>query len=208
MNESANMRVGILGGTFNPIHLGHLILAQTALEIHELERVILIPCNRPPHKRAASAVAAEHRLAMVRAAVECDPRFEVSDVEVRRGGISYAVDTVAELRTQWPGAELFFIIGTDTLRELHLWRDIYSVLALCTFLPFARPGVEVETIVPEKLQLDHPWPERLVSRISVGRSIEISSSDIRHRVAEGMSIRYLVPDAVEMYIAEHGLYTV
>ena len=199
-------RVGILGGSFNPIHTGHLILAQSAVEALELSTVLFIPCAIPPHKSAASLIAAEHRLAMVQAAIEGDFRFEASDIEIARGGISYAVETVAQLYPIHPGAELCFIIGADTLRELHSWKDIYSLLRLCRFVTFSRPGTSLQEVTQDSLRLDPPWPERLIADVVAGRQIDISSSDIRHRAAEGMSIRYLVPEAVEMYIAEHRLY--
>jgi nicotinate-nucleotide adenylyltransferase len=206
MNTAGQERIGILGGTFNPVHLGHLILAQAALETHDLARVLFVPCCRPPHKDTTGLAAAEHRLAMVRAALEDSLCFEVDDLEIRRGGVSYAVDTVAALRRRQPDAELMFIIGTDTLRELHMWKQIYSILPLCRFASFGRPGYAGEALAAADLHLDPPWPARLLQDLAPGRLIEISSSDIRHRVAEGMSVRYLVPAAVEMYIAEHGLY--
>ena len=143
------------------------------------------------------------RMEMLEAAIEGDPRFEACPVELERGGVSYAVDTVAELTLRYPDSELFFIIGDDTLAELHLWRRIYDVLPLCRFISFARRN---EPVRIEQMCLDAPWPERLLEDCTRGRRFEVSSSDIRHRAAEGMSIRYLVPDAVDMYIAEHHLY--
>lgn len=202
MNTTSNARLGILGGTFNPVHLGHLILAQNALETFDLSKVILIPCFSPPHKHKTGLASAAHRVAMLEAAVEGDPRFEVSDIETRRQGVSYSVDTVMELRRLHPRAELVFIVGADSLAELHLWKDIGRLLTLCRFAVFQRPGTKPAA----KIALEPPWPERLQKSIRPGRLVEISSSDIRHRLAEGMSIRYLVPSPVEMYIAEHRLY--
>lgn len=199
-------RTGILGGTFNPLHIGHLILAQSALEALDLATVLFVPCARPPHKTPLMLAEARHRLAMVEAALAGDIRFEACDVEIKRGGVSYAVDTVAQLHDANPSAELCFIIGSDTLKELHLWKDIYTLLSLCRFVTFGRPGFNIGSIGPGDLQLDPPWPDRLLRNVVSSRMVEVSSSDIRHRVAEGMSIRYLVPDAVEMYVAEHGLY--
>jgi nicotinate-nucleotide adenylyltransferase len=206
MGETTNNRLGILGGTFNPVHLGHLILAQSAMEYHDLAQVILMPCASPPHKPAPFLAADEHRMAMLRMATEDNLSLEVSDIEIARGGTSYTVDTVRMLKGLRPEAELFFIIGTDTLTELHQWKNVYELLSLCGFLTFGRPGFGVDTIRPEDLYLDDPWPERLLKKITAGRQVDISSSDVRYRVAEGMSIRYLVPPEVEMYIAEHGLY--
>ncbi|MCE9615438.1 MAG: nicotinate-nucleotide adenylyltransferase [Lentisphaerae bacterium] len=199
-------RIGILGGTFNPIHVGHLILAQSALETFELSTVLFIPCATPPHKSATDLLPGKHRLAMIERAIEWNPFFESSDQELQRPGISYAVDTVATLSRQYPDASLFFIIGADTLRELHKWRQIYDLLAICRFITFGRPGAELASVATADLGLDPPWPDRLRKDLTVGRHIDISSTDIRYRVAEGLSIRYLVPPEVEMYIAEHGLY--
>ena len=206
MQRPQASRIGILGGTFNPVHLGHLILAQSALEACDLSKVLFIPCGVPPHKNPGFLIEAKHRLAMVRAALAGDPRFEASDVEIRRPGISYAVDTVAHLRELYQGAELVFILGSDTLGELYLWKSIYSLMTLCRFAVFCRPGFDVRTMQAASLHIESPWAERLAEGVVMGRQIDISSSDIRYRIAEGMSIRYLVPLEVERYIAEHGLY--
>lgn len=206
MDIGTDSRIGVLGGTFNPVHMGHLILAQSAVEAFDLSAVLFVPCGNPPHKDSSVLIAASHRMAMLEAAVESDLRFEVCDIEVKRAGRSYSVDTVTELQKMYPGAELYFIIGTDTLLELHLWKNIHDLLKLCRFVTFIRPGFDVGSIAAKDLHLDSPWPERLLQGVTQGRLIDVSSSDIRHRIAEGMSIRYLVPPAVEMYIAEHGLY--
>ena len=196
-----------MGGTFNPVHIGHLILAQIALESLELIKVLLIPCARPPHKSVGALQPAEHRVAMLEAALEDSLTLELCDIEVLRDGPSYSIDTVDQLGEEYPGKELCFLIGSDTLPELHSWHRIYDLLERCRFITFLRPGCEPEMPAPESLQLNAPWPERLLKDIVTGRMIDISSSDIRHRVAEGMSIRYMVPRAVETYIAERGLYT-
>jgi nicotinate-nucleotide adenylyltransferase len=195
-----------LGATFNPIHLGHLILAQSALETFDLAKVLFIPCRKPPHKDDTALISAAHRFAMVEAALEGDFRFEPCDVEIRRGGVSYAIDTLRDLQPRYRDAELHFIIGADALPELHLWKNIYSLLPLCRFVVFSRAGVDLAALTPDDLHLDPPWPERLLQNITVGPRVDISSTNIRYRIAEGMRIRYLVPAAVEMYIAEHGLY--
>ena len=144
------------------------------------------------------------RLEMVQMALEGDPRFEASDIELERRGISYAVDTMRQLVEAYPASDLHFIIGDDTLAELYQWNRIYDLLPLCTFVTFGRH--QATEIRPATLHLDLPWPERLLGNVTLARRFDVSSSDIRHRVAEGMSIRYLVPDVIDMYIAEHHLY--
>jgi nicotinate-nucleotide adenylyltransferase len=206
MNKPIQTRIGILGGTFNPVHLGHLILAQNALEKYELSKVLFVPCAMPPHKKSAALVSATHRMAMLNAVIETDPRFEVSDIELARKGPSYSVDTVAQLHEMHAGAGLYFIIGSDSLGELHMWKDIQKLLTMCTFVTFTRPGNGARAITPESLKMESPWPQRLLSNVSSLHMVDISSSEIRYRVAEGMSIRYLVPQAVETYIAENHLY--
>jgi len=200
------VRLGVLGGAFNPIHMGHLIMAQDAMELFELSQVLFVPCARPPHKPATDLAPAEHRLAMIQAALEGEWRFEVSDLELQRGDISWSVDTARELRNLYPTAELVFIIGADMLPELHLWREIRTLLELCRFVTLARPGTDLTALQQADLKLEPPWPERLKQQIRMGHLVNLSSTDIRYRIAEGLSIRYLVHPAVDMYIAEHRLY--
>ena len=205
--NSTATRVGVLGGTFNPVHIGHLILAQDAREHFGLERVLFVPSARPPHKAAAGLIDGKHRLAMLEAALKGTPWAEVSDVELRRGGISYTIDTVRELRRQrFPDAALHFIVGTDTLREIHMWRDIGDLLGMCRFVAMDRPGVDRAGLTAASLHLDPPWPERLLADIGVGHRIEVSSSEIRQRAAHGLSIRFLVCPPVEEYIDSRALY--
>jgi nicotinate-nucleotide adenylyltransferase len=200
-------RIGILGGSFNPLHSGHLLLAQSALEARGLERVYFLPSNVPPHKAGGRLAPAADRLEMARLATADNPAFAVADDEIRRGGVSYAVDTLRAWREREPAAPPpLFIVGLDSLRELHLWRDIGTLLTLCEFLPLERPGYDRPPLADD-LRLPPPWGQRLLDAILPGRRCDISSSEIRERVAQGRSIRYLVPEAVARYIAAHGLYT-
>ena len=200
--------IGILGGSFNPVHVGHLILAQDAMERFELERVCFVPCAQAPHKAAEMLAPAEDRFAMLDVAIEGDPRFAVSRVEIDRGSVSYTIDTVREFRRLFPDSRLHFIIGADTLTELKSWRSIGELLDLCAFVTLARPGFRSTDLRDEDIGLPPPWPDRLRARVAAGHAVEISSTDIRMRLAEGLRIRYLVPETVEMYISEHHLYGV
>ncbi|MBU0676645.1 MAG: nicotinate-nucleotide adenylyltransferase [Verrucomicrobia bacterium] len=199
-------RIGIFGGSFNPVHNGHLIIAQDALDHFELDQVLFIPSAVPPHKTNTELIDESHRVAMLERAIEGDPRFQVNAVELDRGGTSYSIDTVKALQAIYPGDELFFIIGGDSLLELHTWKDIDELISLCEFIILARPGSQIQDLDPEVLKLPAEAVGRLLGNIAMGHVVEISSSDVRMRVAEGLSIRYLVPDAVEMYIYEHRLY--
>lgn len=197
-------RTGILGGSFNPPHLGHLMMALDALELRGLDRVLFIPAAVPPHKTNHNGmVSAEHRLAMTRLAVEGEARFEVCDDEVRRGGISYTVDTVRRLKAARPDEQLFLIIGGDTLRELPTWREIGGILSLCEVITVARPGFDRDQMQPA---LPPPWPATLLAGVVEGHPMDISSTDVRERILRGRSVRYLVPQAVGAYIAGQKLY--
>jgi nicotinate-nucleotide adenylyltransferase len=205
MSERKPERIGVFGGSFDPVHMGHLTIAQDAVEQLELNRLIFVPAAVPPHKQDKTLVEGRHRLEMLQLATEANLSFEVSDMELRRGGVSYTFDTIKQVQFEHPGAELFFIIGLDSLAELHLWRNIEPLLELCTVVPFARGGEDPARIA-EQIQLSNVWKTKLLERLIRIHEIEISASDIRMRQAEGLSIRYLVPPEVEMYIAEHHLY--
>ena len=205
MSEHKPERIGVFGGSFDPVHMGHLTIAQDAVEQLELNRLIFVPAAVPPHKQDKTLVEGRHRFEMLQLATEANLSFEVSDMELQRGGISYTFDTIKQIQFEHPGAELFFIIGLDSLAELHLWRNIEPLLELCTVVPFARGG-EDPARVAEQIQLSNVWKTKLLERLIRIHEIEISASDIRMRQAEGLSIRYLVPPEVEMYIAEHHLY--
>ena len=206
IQPAKSFRLGILGGSFNPVHTGHILLARDAMEAFGLAKVAFVPCARPPHKEAAELAEAGHRLAMLRAALEGDSWADVSDMEIRRGGTSYTVDTLRDMAIREPDASLHFIIGADSLRDLHTWKSVYELLSLCRVVVIARPGHEAGLREEGAIGLKAPWPERLLASMKTGHMIGISSSEIRARVAGGRSIRYLVPDSVDAYIRRHGLY--
>ena len=199
-------RIGVFGGSFDPVHIGHLIIAQDAIEQLELDRLIFVPAAIPPHKLTHKLVEGRHRFEMLELATANNLRFEVSDLELARGGVSYTFDTIQHLQTEHPGAELFFIIGLDSLVELHLWRNIDELLEICTVVPFGRGGEDPERVA-EKSQLSKVWKTRLLDRLIRIHEVDVSASEIRMRIAEGLSIQTLVLPEVEMYIAEHNLYT-
>jgi nicotinate-nucleotide adenylyltransferase len=188
------MRIGIFGGTFDPPHVGHLIVASDAFAVLGLDRLILVPSADPPHKQGQVAATAEQRLEMVRAAVRDDPRFEVDDIELKRAGASYSVDTLREMRVRFPDAEIFFLLGMDQMRELHSWREPHEVARLACLSVIARDGDEPDPDTPFRFRL-----------VPVTR-IDLSATDIRRRIAEGVSVRYLVPEAVRGIIEGFGLY--
>ena len=189
------MKVGIFGGTFDPPHIGHLIAAQDAARVLSLDRVVFIPALDPPHKRPEKITAASVRLRMIRAATTADPRFEVNELELRRGGTSYTVDTLRALRAERPGDDLFLLVGVDQVREFAGWREPDQVLRLARLVMLARGGIE------EAAAGDIVHQTVLVTRV------DISSTLIRELVLRGQCIRYLVPDAVEKIIAAEGLYS-
>lgn len=197
-------RVGILGGTFNPIHLGHLLIAQDAMEQLGLDRVKFIPSATPPHKIVDKLASERDRLRMIALAIRGNARFEVDDIEVKRGGKSYSVDTLTELRRRGPRVDFYFIIGADSLRELHLWHEVQRLVMLCTFVTVPRPGFDSKPAVDPRL--DAATRRRLRQHVLRGHACDIASRDIRARVASGRSVRYLVADAVYTYIRRRRLY--
>jgi len=199
-------RIGIIGGSFDPVHTGHLIIAQDAAEKLELSDVLFIPAAIPPHKQHLQQANADDRLNMLKLATEADLRFFVSDLEIMRGGVSYTIDTLRELKQEYPKDTLVLIIGADTLVELHTWYKIDELLELCEVASFIRPGECSISSIADKIQLPPHQKDKLLGNLIEAHLIEISSTEIRMRAAEGLGIRYLVPPEVEMYIAEHGLY--
>lgn len=191
-----------MGGTFDPIHLGHLVVAEEARTRFELERVIFVPNRQPPHKKDYAVTDPEHRYAMCLLATASNPYFEVSREEIERPGPSYTIDTIRAFRARLGrNVELYFITGADAVLEIMTWREPQAILAEARVVAVHRPGFDLErlTAVMEKGQaakiLTMPMP-----------GLEISSTDLRRRVAEGRSIRYLTPDAVANYIGKMGLY--
>ena len=202
VKTASKTRIGILGGTFDPVHIGHLVLARDAMDHFGLSKVLFVPSATPPHKLQNGIRPARHRVAMLRAALRGIRGFEVCTIEVERRGVSYSIDTVMELKRRYPRADLYFIIGADTLNELYSWRRIDELLALCKFATMGRPGWETRG----SLKLQGRWMKQLRNNIFRGHVMDVSSSDIRERVARGMDIGFFVPAPVERYIRRHGFY--
>ena len=199
-------RTGILGGSFNPVHNGHLTIARDAMEHFELQGVLFVPCADPPHKNKGELLPAGDRLAMLEAALEGESGFEVSTVELEREGISYSIDTVRHFIRQDAGMDWYFIIGTDSLLELHTWKEVHELLTLCTFAILERPGFDPSSANDKTIRLEDPWPETLKGQVCRGHPVDISSTGIRQNIRGGESVEHLVPEVVEAYIREHRLY--
>jgi nicotinate-nucleotide adenylyltransferase len=212
-------KIGLFGGTFNPIHLGHLRAAEEIGDFFSLDRVIFIPSSYPPHKRKEGILAANLRTEMVRLAVSDNPRFATSGVELDRPGKSYSLETIEHFRNQFePGTQLYFIVGLDAFREIHTWKEYASLFELCHFVVMTRPGFE-KNFSPEHLPVEladdfcydtqkggyahksgfFVYPTEITG-------LDISSTRIREFLRKGNSIRYLVPPAVEAFIQTNHLY--
>lgn len=205
------MRIGIFGGSFDPVHLGHLVVAECCREQARLDRVIFVPTAIQPFKQSRQPAAGQHRAEMLTLAVGGNPAFEISTVELDRGGVSYTVDTLASLRDARPDDELHLILGPDALASLPDWREPARILDLAGVIAVERDGLDDVSATVQELRLAALLgPER--SRRIVADTVRvpalgIRSSDLRALIAAGHSIRYRTPRAVERYIATHGLYS-
>jgi nicotinate-nucleotide adenylyltransferase len=202
------MRIGVFGGTFDPVHLGHLILAEQCREQARLDQVWFIPAARPPHKQAVDLTPFAHRAEMLNLAVAGHSAFRVDELEQTRTGPSYTVDTLEEVRRRHCDAELFLVLGADCLPDLPSWHAPARIAALAHLLIVARPNWEVWPAEKLKQALGVPAGVPLHQQAIEMPLIDIASRDLRHRIALGTTIRYLVPRSVECYIETHRLYRV
>lgn len=199
--------IALFGGTFNPIHFGHLIVARAVAERLSLARVVLIPSANPPHKQGPDLADAEDRLEMARLAIAGEDLLEVSDVEVRRSGLSYTILTVQAFREQvGDDTPLYWIIGGDTLGELRTWYRVDELVNLCRIVTAVRPGFETPDLSGLGARLSPDQIQGLKEAVLPTPRIDISATDIRQRIRDGRSIRFLVPEAVREYIVARGLY--
>ena len=195
-------RLGVMGGTFNPIHLGHLMIAEEARQAFHLKKVLFVPSYITPNKDVCGATA-EQRLAMTRLATADNPYFTVSDMEMRRRGNSYTVDTLRLLKEIYgPSHSLYFISGTDTIHDLHNWNNPEEILSLCQFIGATRPdgSEQIDSIISSFGELG-----KNILKLPVP-TMEISSTELRRRIRLGLSVRYMMPSAVVEYIRKNGVY--
>ena len=200
------MRIGIFGGTFDPVHIGHLILAEQCREAAKLDKVLFVPAALPPHKQLQPLTSFGQRVEMLALAISGHPPFGIEEMEKDRAGPSYTVDTLAELHEQRPGDELYFILGSDSVRDLPIWYQPKRILQLATLLVVARadgPAFSAKKL-KESLELGDEFPLRY--EVVEAPLITLSSRDIRRRIAEGRSVRYMIPRSVEAYIEDKRLY--
>jgi nicotinate-nucleotide adenylyltransferase len=212
------MKIGLMGGTFNPVHIAHLRIAEEARELCGLDRLLFIPAADPPHKQLAGDVPFSSRCEMVRMAISGNPFFEISEIEGQRSGKSYSIDTISQLRREHPEDELYFIIGSDSFLEMPMWRRYAEIFQGCSLIVLQRPGSPVDdpsTALSAEIREQFSYcgtDKKLIH--SAGTSVcfltgcllEISSSMIRKLVGAGRSIKYLVPPEVEAYIKEQRIY--
>ncbi len=213
------MKWGLFGGTYDPIHMGHLRCAEEVLETFDLNRIIFVPASLPPHKLDARITSFHHREQMIKLAIDGNPVFSFSSVERERQGTSYSVETVEHfLQKYMKDLDLYFIVGQDAFQAIRTWKDWQRLLTMCHFVVMTRPGyarLTLEGILPAEFSSTFAFDEKAQGyRGAAGRMIyfrqvtflDISSSDIRRRVGEGKSIKYIVPEAVRRYIAKNSLY--
>ena len=198
------MRIGILGGTFDPVHLGHLLIAEESRISLGLDQVLFVPAGRPWLKEGQALTDPGHRVRMVELAISSNPYFGLRRNEVDRAGLSYTVDTLEELGSEFPlGTEFYFILGLDAFESFHRWKEPERVLELCRLVVVSRPGYAEE----ERDQvMARYWDRSDRIHLLPVHNVDFSATEIRRRAAEGLSFRYQVPEAVEEYILEKGLY--
>lgn len=199
----AKKKVGIMGGTFNPIHFGHLLLAETAFHQFQLDEILIMPTKNPYYKKISNSVTEEDRVAMVELAIEDNAHFRLSKEELNREGTTYTVETLSQLTARHPDYEYYFIMGADSLYHIESWKDPAQILKLATIVVAGRAGTG-SSLSSQIEYIENKYDSEIYRLNSP--VLEISSNDIRRRIRDGESIRYLLPAKVADYIYEHGLY--
>lgn len=200
------LRVGVFGGTFNPIHIGHLMIAEFATEAFDLDHTIFVPTGNPPHKQGRHDIeSVEHRYAMTQLAIQHNPRFSISDIEVRRQGPSYTVDTIRELKKEYNNlVDFYFICGTDSIQDLPNWKYNHELLEQAHFVGATRP--DGSNFIDNIIEYFGDLGREKIHRLEVPQ-LELSATALRARLREGKSVRYIVPEEVIHYIETEGLYS-
>ncbi|MPW25920.1 nicotinate-nucleotide adenylyltransferase [Alkalibaculum sp. M08DMB] len=204
MGGKDTKKIGILGGTFNPIHFGHLLLAESAKDRLGLDEIMFIPTGVNPHKFAEVNIDASHRLNMIELAIENNPFFSLSLIEINREGYTYTVDTIKELEQLYTETDIYFISGADIIFEIDKWKDAEEVLKKLKIVTTFRPGCDQEQLDNRITELKELYNTKILKLYTP--EMDISSSEIRSRVKHGYSIKYLLPEKVEEYILDCGLY--
>jgi len=204
LEQGRKPRLGVMGGTFDPIHYGHLLAAEMARSAFQLEKVLFIPTGEPPHKTDMPVSAAKWRYEMVGLAIEDNPDFELSALELQRTGFSYTFDTLSILRELYPEYELFFITGSDAFRDIFTWYKVDEIFELASFIGVARPNFEATGFL-QQVENEHPEIQGKLFSLEIP-ALAISSSDLRKRVSMGQPIRYLLPESVRLFIQDRNLY--
>lgn len=203
--DNCKLKLGIMGGTFDPIHFGHLVTAEAVRVEFNLDKVIFVPAGNPPHKIKRAVTDKKHRYLMTILATVTNPYFEVSTIEIDREGYTYTIDTIKEFkRIYGEETELYFITGADAILEIFTWKNAEELLKLCNFVAATRPGFE-KKLIDEKLKRTKEIYGKEIYKVAVP-SLAISSTDIRERVSKRKPIKYLLPESVERYIEKCGLY--
>lgn len=201
------MDIGIFGGSFNPIHIGHLIVAEEVFQQRKLSKILFIPTGISPHKESGGLIDAFHRYEMVKQAIDDNEHFEVSDIEIKRSGKSYTIDTLKILREAYgPEHNLYLILGTDMINEINTWKDIETLSDLCHFIVVNRFPITLNSEMIKKSAISGEKKAEIEELMVQIPSLDISSTEIRKKLSKGLSIKYLVPECVENYIRTHSLY--
>ena len=204
-NKAGSFNIGLMGGTFDPIHMGHLVTAEEARQQFDLDYVVFVPAGIPPHKEKEAISLPEHRYLMTSLAVMSNPSFFVSRIEIDHEAPTYTIDTVRHFSCgKEPGPEIFFITGADAILEIFTWKDYEELLNICTFIAVSRPGYSLDRF-HEILSRTCPDMRHKVHLLEIP-ALAVSSTYIRERVALSKTIKYLTPEPVEQYIKKHGLY--
>ena len=196
-------KIGIMGGTFDPVHMGHLVVANEVLNIYSLDEIIFIPAGNPPHKRGTIA-SSRDRYLMTEMATLSNGKFKVSDIEVKKEEKSYTLKTIQELKKIYPDAEFYFITGTDAVIELPSWHQPEELLKMCRFVAVSRPGISMGEVREKISEINNMYNSNI--ELFQAPMLQISSTDIRQRFKMGKSAKYLLPESVEQYIIKNNLY--